>query len=275
MNFYALPENRTEAQINSDAAGKEFFKQIKNTDKFKVAHATALAKMQEEKKSKIEQKFLEAVQEIHPDAIGSYVLDFYTFDVFIPSTMELFEVNGNYWHNMPDTRARDIRKTRFIKSNRPEYKLYSVWENELNDIESKHMLAHARQDVGVLILSGPSGCGKSYVGDLLKDRFNIIDYDTLGYDGCIAAARLNIGVKNIIITSFQGKRMSTELRLAGIRNHCVYLREESSVIKDRIMSRGSCLDSLDKRVARYESLKDKIFQYYGTQQDIIEWFISL
>lgn len=59
MNYYALPENRTDAQLANDTRGAYQLRKLRNTDKHKIAHAKALAKMQRDKKSKIESRFFE------------------------------------------------------------------------------------------------------------------------------------------------------------------------------------------------------------------------
>ena len=279
MNFYAVSENRTSAQLANDESGKDILAIARSTDKWKLANANAIAKLQEERKSQVELDFLEAIRVTYADALGSQVLDFYTWDCYIPSTNELFEVNGNYWHNKPDARIRDIRKAKFLENNRPEYTLYFIWENEIKDLHSDKLLEHAKLPVDVFILGGPCGCGKSYLGEQLKDIFEIVDYDKLGFEGCINKCKEISNKPKLLITPIQVKRISKVLRNQGIRNWCVYLREDVEVVRDRLKIRSNLvtdihLQHLDSRIKRYESLKDRIFQYYGTQDEVRDWLLS-
>jgi cytidylate kinase len=124
----------------------------------------------------------------------------------------------------------------------------------------------------VYILAGPNGCGKSTSATFLAHKFNVIDYDTNSFNDCMTLALNNTTKPNLIITPIQAKRMKRELEAKGARVSCIYLREPKNIIVDRILARGGKITpTIDKRIARYESLKDRIFDYYGNQQEVIEY----
>lgn len=168
-----------------------------------------------------------------------------------------------------------MRKSTFVKNNLNDT-LVTIWENEIYDLNDDQLVTHALMPVKVYILAGPNGCGKSYTAELLKDRFNIVDYDKLhSIDDCVAACSLPSNKPYLLITPIQAKRIGKQLRQANIRVWSCYLQEEKEVIIARIKSRnGKLTKILERRIQRYESLKDKIFQFYGTQQEIIEWLID-
>jgi very-short-patch-repair endonuclease/transposase len=62
--------------------------------------------------------------------INEYAVGPYNFDVFIPSHNILIEVQGTYWHSLPDAKRRDSAKSTYIERYRPDLKLQYVWEHE-------------------------------------------------------------------------------------------------------------------------------------------------
>lgn len=74
--------------------------------------------------------------------IVEYSIGPYSFDIAVPSKKVLIEVNGNYWHTLPETITRDKAKSQFIQNNHSDWKLVVVWEHECSTgglIESKLM----------------------------------------------------------------------------------------------------------------------------------------
>jgi very-short-patch-repair endonuclease len=275
MIFYSNPINRTDKQNASDSRGRDFLDSVRDTDKCKISRANALAKMQNNRISQVENKVLSIVQATYPNAISQHVVDFYTFDIFIPETNTLIEVNGNYWHNKEQSRIGDRRKRNFIANNRSQYTVHTIWESEISTTPDNLILPMIFSPVKVFILAGPNGCGKTYLGQQLSDKFDIIDYDSLSLERCIAACKVEGDKPKLLITPIQAKRIMKELRASGIRVWSVYLREDTDLIKSRLLMRGgNVTNTLTKRIARYESLKDKFFEYYGSQEEIRGWLTA-
>ena len=59
--------------------------------------------------------------------IGKYSVDFYLGQKLC------IEVQGEYWHNLPERKERDKRKKKFLESQ--GYKVLYLWENSLQDAE--------------------------------------------------------------------------------------------------------------------------------------------
>jgi len=272
--YYAEAENRTKAQLNNDKKNREMLRKIQKTDKFKKAHCVALAKMQQSRKSKIEEVFYEQLLLKHPDTVSQHIIDYYTFDAFVPSTNELFEVNGNYWHNKESARARDRSKVNFVKNSRDQH-LNTIWENEILDLQEEALVEHSRKKVQVYILAGPNGCGKSHIAQRLTDHFIIVDYDKMSIDKCIEVCKKPSNKPYLLVTPIQAKRIGKLLRQDGIRTWSVYLREPRETIVERIRIRnGNITNTIDRRIKRYESLKDRIFQFYGKQEKVFDYLLN-
>lgn len=274
MKFYALPENRTDKQKANDIKAREIRIAAGKSDKCKKNKNAALAKMQKDKKSKIESLVFTKLKEIYSDAEDQHEVDFYVFDIVLPSTKQLIEVNGNYWHNRPQSRSIDSRKRTFIKNNKPDHTVHTIWESEIEHAP-EHVLDFIFRPIDVFILAGPSGCGKSFLGEQLKDKFEIVDYDTMSFERCLERCKVKTDKPKLLITPIQAKRMMKELRGSGVRVWSVYLREDIQIIKDRLIKRdGAITDTLERRIKRYESLKDKVFEFYGTQKEIKDWLLA-
>jgi very-short-patch-repair endonuclease len=65
-----------------------------------------------------------------------YVLgDKFRLDFFLPEYNIVIECDGNYWHTLPATIARDKRKNAYVKA--CGFSMYRFWESEINrDVES-------------------------------------------------------------------------------------------------------------------------------------------
>jgi len=61
---------------------------------------------------------------------SEFPLDGWNFDIHLNDTNILIDVNGDYWHRLPNRISRDIRKKSIANKN--GYKLVWVWEHQLN-----------------------------------------------------------------------------------------------------------------------------------------------
>lgn len=254
MNFYASLENRTDNQLINDKIQGERLKEITKTDKFKKAHVKALVKMQKDKKSKIEERFFNELKKIYPSAIEQYVYKYYIFDAYIPEINTIFEVNGNYWHNIKEHRVRDIKKSNFIKNN-TTISIRNIWENDINSISNEKLITYAFKKVNVYLVVGLSDCNKSYVIDKLSTIFNIVDNDKIqSIDKCIDICKNNNTKPYLLIASTDIKQIIKKFINNDIRIWSCYIQESNNKY--------------------YESLKDKVFQFYGSQETIIKWLTN-
>lgn len=61
----------------------------------------------------------------------------WTFDCVIPKDITiLIEVQGDYWHSLPESVIRDTRKAEYVKSLGNQYRLEYIWEHEFDDLEA-------------------------------------------------------------------------------------------------------------------------------------------
>lgn len=83
--FYSLSENQSPAMKARYAqAGKQFKKLWKNPS-FRIKQAASLVEQGKRKRSKKEEICFELIKSIFPDTIPTYLVKYYTFDMFIPS----------------------------------------------------------------------------------------------------------------------------------------------------------------------------------------------
>jgi len=76
------------------------------------------------KVSKLELSLLKMVSKQYPDAIGSYNVDRYICDIFIPSLNLIIEFNGDYWHCNPNKYDKDYYH--IIKQKKSK----DIWEED-------------------------------------------------------------------------------------------------------------------------------------------------
>jgi hypothetical protein len=267
MNWYAEPENRTEKQIINDKNGKLLLEEAKKTDKFKIAHANALAKMQKERTSKLEIEVIEKVRKLYPLAEGQIVKDFYTVDLYIPEIDTYLDVHGNYWHNKSKHQPGNKRKRTFFHNKGLKY--LELWGNEIDYADD--LVAWASKTPSIYILCGPSGAGKTWLADRLANDFNIIDMDRLKFDECVKVASMT-QEKSLVVINTQATRFVRELAEKGIRCSVAVINEDESVIKHRISLRGGeFTKGVAKRIKRYQILAVKLAQFAGTQSEVFSW----
>jgi gluconate kinase len=148
--------------------------------------------------------------------------------------------------------------------------LQPLWAND-NFSKSDKTCSHT-----VYILAGPNGCGKTTLASKLVDKFNVIDYDKNSLNACIELASADNEKPHLIVTPIQAKRISKILGSKGIKVILVYLCEPKAVIEERILSReGKITNTIDRRIARYESLKNKgLFDFHGTWNEVLDWLMN-
>jgi very-short-patch-repair endonuclease len=59
-----------------------------------------------------------------------YAIGYYVFDCYLPDYNILIECNGDYWHNLPNSKRNDKAKSTYIEKYFPQMKLYYIWEHE-------------------------------------------------------------------------------------------------------------------------------------------------
>ena len=69
------------------------------------------------------------------DSLGvKYVIEYgigpYNFDVFLPEYNKLIEVQGDYWHQLPEQQRRDKGKSTYISTYHHNLSMLYVWEHE-------------------------------------------------------------------------------------------------------------------------------------------------
>lgn len=62
----------------------------------------------------------------------SYSIGPYTFDFFCEDYKLLIEVQGDYWHTLPNHANRDVKKASYITNNFPKLKLLCIWEHQIS-----------------------------------------------------------------------------------------------------------------------------------------------
>lgn len=179
------------------------------TDQFQKRRIEAVARNQQESTSKPELHVLELLKKRYPDTAHQHTINYYTFDMFVPSQNKLIEVQGNYWHNMPNVRNKDVKKASYIRNNFPHLQLHHIWESEIHDMPDDKLIEHTLQPAQVYVLAGPSGCGKTYLGNKLQDLFDIIDYDKLSFNKCVEEASKTHERPSLLITPMQAKKGAT------------------------------------------------------------------
>ena len=128
--FYALPENRTDAQKANDEKSKEMFTKYRTNLYCRAKLAEARNNLATSRSSKKEREMVDIIKTIHTDCVGGHLVKYYTFDAFIPSLEILVEFDGTYWHSLPATISLDKRKSTYIKKWHPNLKLVRVKEGD-------------------------------------------------------------------------------------------------------------------------------------------------
>lgn len=270
--FYNIPENQSEAKKKAVEFQKDVLRKLVHTEEFKAKRIAAMLKNGDMRSSQVEQDFHKHIQTIFPDAINGYQLDFYSIDIWIPSQNIAIDVQGNYWHNDKEIRIKDRRKNTFFKKNRSDIKFYTIWESEIRD-----SFYNYDQDYDVTILCGPSGSGKTWVGEQLREKYEIIDYDKIPQiENLINICQSSNHNHKLLITPIRATWIAKELRFLGLRVRIVGLIENEAIIDQRLTLRGSKITHESRnRIKRYNNIKDKICMFYGTQDEVIFYLKNL
>lgn len=54
----------------------------------------------------------------------------YRFDAYVPVHDAYFEIQGEYWHSLPNNQRRDATKSQYLRSSYPDAKLICIWDYE-------------------------------------------------------------------------------------------------------------------------------------------------
>ena len=65
---------------------------------------------------------------------GSFWIDSFNPDFIDVKNKKIIEMYGDFWHNLPETLKRDLKRTSIYKKH--GYATLIVWEHELNDIST-------------------------------------------------------------------------------------------------------------------------------------------
>jgi len=76
-----------------------------------------------------------------------YLVDYYRFDVHVPSRNLVLELNGEYWHSLPKAVVNDRRKATYLRNHRPDLRLVTIWEREFE--KGGRLLEILAEEVGV------------------------------------------------------------------------------------------------------------------------------
>ena len=109
--------------------------------------------------SNVERSFFEYVRTLYPDAVSQHQVGRYLFDIYVPSTGMLVEVNGNYWHTMPETIRQDNRKRGYIEHHHPELTLRTVWEDEIVHLGVERSAEYLEKNFDTCVVYGDPVAG--------------------------------------------------------------------------------------------------------------------
>jgi hypothetical protein len=105
-------KNAMSKKENRDKIGKKLKERIKlNPIKYNVV-------------SKTELRILNLIKNYYPDVIGSYHVDRYICDIFIPSLNLIIELFGDYWHCNPNRYSEEYYHTIKKKTSK------EIWEQD-------------------------------------------------------------------------------------------------------------------------------------------------
>jgi hypothetical protein len=270
--FYHILENQSEAKKKAIEFNNDILRKLVYTEEFKTKRIAAMIKNGDMRSSRVEQDFYKHIHSMFPDAINGHQLDFYSVDIWIPSKQTAIDVQGNYWHNMDNVRSVDSRKAKFFINNRSDIKFYTIWESEI-----KNGFHEYERPYDITILCGPSGAGKSWIGEQVKDKYEIIDYDKISkMDKLLLQCQMVTNKHKLLITPIRATWIAKELRSLGLRVKIIGLIEDETTIEQRLQLRNSTIThGIKLRIKRYNSLKDRICMFYGNQQEVTDHLLHL
>ena len=86
--------------------------------------------------SSLNKKVFEILNTINIKYEAEYKIGPYSFDLFIPEHKLLIEIQGEYWHSLPQNLVRDKQKATYVESYFPDLKLSYVLEIEFSNMEA-------------------------------------------------------------------------------------------------------------------------------------------
>ena len=82
---------------------------------------------------KIEALLIECGLEYQKHKYIKFIENGYQCDVFLPDLNTIIEIDGLYWHNYPDYREIDIKRTKQVQD--CGYKILRLWEHEVDKLD--------------------------------------------------------------------------------------------------------------------------------------------
>ena len=110
----------------------------KHTEESKMKMSISRSKYLESAKpfiSKPERELAKILDDMNINYMQQVRVENKCFDFFIPDRNLLIEVDGRYWHNLPDNKENDEYKNKLAKSK--GYKLLRFWEDEIENVRKK------------------------------------------------------------------------------------------------------------------------------------------
>ena len=131
-------------------------------------------------------------------------------------------------------------------------------------------------DKKIFFLCGQSGAGKTYVANQLKDKFEVIHYDSCRSN---LIETINIASKSTkpILLDIPNLISTYYKELFGLYQiEMLFIIEDVSTIKNRILSRGGKIThSIEKRYKRMKSLYKKYGSYKATSDEMLNYLNNL
>ena len=125
--YYTREENRTDA-IKAKLVNA-------NVDiRKKISAGQAIAF--KDRTSKLEKAIFNEVKTLYPNAEHSKAIGYYVVDIAIDKL--IIEVQGDYWHNIPQVAKRDKRKNKYLSN--LGYTIVYIWEHEWHESKDKVLL---------------------------------------------------------------------------------------------------------------------------------------
>ena len=113
------------------------------TEDFKAKRIAGLVRNGTNKRSHKEAKAFNIVKGMYPDAVATYLLNWYSFDMFVPSTRTLIEFDGTYWHSRSNAVRIDKSKNTFIARHHPSLRLIRIAEKDWDKATNKESFIRA------------------------------------------------------------------------------------------------------------------------------------
>jgi len=90
-----------------------------------------LAGLSNKEGTSIERKVAKILEELNIEFEKQKVISRSIVDFYIPNGNKIIEADGDYWHNLPGAKERDLRRDSFLKDK--GYRILRITETEIND----------------------------------------------------------------------------------------------------------------------------------------------